>query len=365
MPLTMKTSRRTSLSALVVSIAAFVTLAPPVAADPAADTSDAAAAAAAAPRISPDGCTRIAASEALRCSAHSEAMDRDIPVLVRPSLTAGSREVATFLDGANNSGSNGWLSTIKVHRELADDDATLVFPVMDPWTWTQDFDDVDAVRYETFVAEELPDYLEGTFGVPDGGRGSTGVSGLSSGAYGAMNLASKYPGQYNAVWAMSGLYDPGMPAQKAVVDISARGRSEHHAVPWASGDSVKDNNPTLRLENLTMPVMVNAASGVPNLGNLGPDPLAVVFEGGPFEFGSMVFTRELELRTRLRGMDNVHYRYDLLGAHDWDTWIRAALDDDGAHRFMDAVLGEDGSGDGSAAGSAGGSSVSSGPGASS
>ncbi|MGO1950375.1 MAG: alpha/beta hydrolase-fold protein [Mycobacteriaceae bacterium] len=326
--------------------------------------------AAAEPRITPDGCEQIGQTDALRCSTHSDAMDREISVLVRPSLTPDNPDVATFLDGANNSGSNGWLSTLKTHEEFPDEDKTFVYPVMDSWTWTQDYDSLDDVQFETFVAEELPAYLEESFDIPDGGRGTTGIAGLSSGAYGAMNLAAKYPDQYNAVWALSGLYDPGKPLQNFVVDYTSRERSDYGEGPWDSDESVAENNPTLNLDNLTMPVLVNSASGIPNLNNLGPDPVAVITEGAPYEFGSMVFTRELEAQTTLKGMDNFQYRYDIIGAHDWDTWIRAALDDGGVERFFDAMDdpsnpgGTDGSSSGSS-GSTSGSSVSSGPGASS
>ena len=320
------------------------------------------------PRVTPSGCEQIGETDAVRCTAHSESMGRDIAVLVKPSVTENNPNVATFLDGANNGGSNGWLSTLKLHEEFADEDTTMVFPVMDSWTWTQDFDTEKSVKFDTFISQELPDYLEKTFDVPDGGRGTTGIAGLSSGAYGAMNIASKYPDQYNAVWAMSGLYDPGKPLQRLVVDKTAAERSDFGTSPWHSEDSVDENNPSLHLDNLTMPVTVNASSGIPNVNNLGPDPVAVVTEGAPYEFGSMVFTRELEARTTLKGMDNFHYRYDIVGAHDWDTWIRAALDDGGARRFLDQVSDPDGGNGADGAGSSGstsGSSVSSGPGASS
>ncbi|HIW92336.1 MAG TPA: trehalose corynomycolyl transferase [Candidatus Corynebacterium avicola] len=328
------------------------------------------------PRITPEGCEQIGDTDAVRCTAHSEAMDRDVAVLVRPSLTEDNPDVATFLDGANNSGSNGWLSTIKLHNEFPDEDKTFVFPVMDSWTWTQDFDSEEEVKYDTFISEELPDWLESTFDIPDGGRGSTGIAGLSSGAYGAMNIAAKNPENYNAVWALSGLYDPGMPLQRFVVDNTATERSEYGVSPWESDESAAENNPSLRLGDMDMPVRVSAASGIPNVNNLGPDPVAVVTEGGPYEFGSMVFTREMQTRTTLLGKSNFHYEYDLVGAHDWDTWIRAVHDGGAAERFFDDMDSSDTPGaggssgssdgsDGSSGGSTSGSSVSSAPGASS
>jgi diacylglycerol O-acyltransferase/trehalose O-mycolyltransferase len=310
--------------------------------------------ASAGPRITPSGCEQIGQTDGLRCTVHSASMDRDIPVLVRPSLTPDNPEVATFLDGGNNQGSNGWVSTLKILDHLPEEDKTLAFPVMDKWTWTQDFDGLDAVQFETFVADELPDYLEKTFHVPHGGRGTTGIAGLSSGAYGAMNLAGKYPDQYNAVYALSGLYDPQQPLQGYVIDNTAQERSDYGRGPWENDESRAQNNPTLNIDKLGMPVLVSASSGLPNFANLGPDPVAVITEGAPYEFGSMVFTRELQARTTLAGKSNFTYRYDLLGAHDWDTWRRAAVDQGGVDAFLASMDGggeASGSVDSSGAGS--------------
>lgn len=49
------------------------------------------------------------------------------------------------------------------------------------------------MKYETFMTEELPAFLESAFGVPGGGRDRTGIVGVGMGAYSAMNLASKHP----------------------------------------------------------------------------------------------------------------------------------------------------------------------------
>ncbi|MGO1949581.1 MAG: alpha/beta hydrolase [Mycobacteriaceae bacterium] len=275
---------------------------------------------------------------ALKCQVFSPSMDRDFEVIVRPAQTPGNPKVAQFIDGANSGETNGWVTAGGALEAMAGEDATLVFPAMDPWSWVQDWDGVPAAQFETFMSQELPGYLEQAFGVPNGGRGSTGVTGLSSGAYGAMNLASKHPDIYSSVYALSGLYDPGMPVQRAVIDGTSMVNSGHDEIPWANEGRRVENNPTLNIDNLNMPVIVSASTGITNFGgDLGPDPIATVVKGGPFEAGTMVMTAEFQARAALAGKDNIEFNYDIIGSHAWDTWRRASFEHGNMYRFMDRI----------------------------
>ncbi len=282
----------------------------------------------------PAGCSDYR-DGALQCSVHSDSMDRDFEVIVRPAKTEGNPKVAQFIDGADSGDRNGWVTAGGALPALSDEDATLVFPAMDAWSWVQDWDGQEGAQFETFMSQELPDYLESAWGVPNGGRGTTGVTGLSSGAYGAMNLASKYPDMYSSVYALSGLYDPGMPVQRAVIDGTSMANSGHEEIAWANEGRRVENNPTLNIDKLDMPVIVSASSGITNFGgDMGPDPVATVVKGGPFEAGSMVMTAEFQAQAALAGKDNIEFHYDIIGSHAWDTWKRAAFDQGHMYRFM-------------------------------
>lgn len=286
----------------------------------------------------PEGCSPFGDTTAVECSVYSPSMDREIDVVVRPSQNEGNPRVAQFIDGADSTDTNAWTTAGGALEALEGEDATLVFPAMDPWSWVQDWDGEPAAQFETFMSQELPDYLEQAFGVPNGGRGTTGVTGLSSGAYGAMNLASKHPEMYSSVYALSGLYDPGMPVQRAVIDGTSTLNSEYGQSPWADEGSRAENNPTLNIDNLTMPVIVSASTGITNFaGDLGPDPVATVVRGGPFEAGSMVMTAEFQAQAALAGRDNIEFSYDIIGAHAWDTWRRAAFEQGNMYTFMDRI----------------------------
>ena len=295
------------------------------------------------PDVLPSECADFGSTDAYRCEVHSEAMGRDVPVIVRPALSEDNPKVAQFIDGANSTSVNTWVTGAGALDHLAEEDYTFVFPSMDGFTWSLDWEGQDEVKYETFLAEELPAFLEDGFDVPDGGRGTTGVTGLSSGAYGAVNLASKHPDLYSSVYAMSGLYDPGSPVQRYVFDSSTADRSDYDRGPWdgPNGDElVEEDNPTLNIRNLTMPVLVTAASGVPNFaGDMGPNPIATVFAGGSYEVGSMVFTAQFQAAAVAAGMDNIEFRYDTVGAHTWDTWQRSAFEQGNVETFLSRIGG--------------------------
>ncbi|WP_291479044.1 alpha/beta hydrolase-fold protein [Corynebacterium sp.] len=278
---------------------------------------------------------------ALECQVPSPSMGRDFSVIVRPSLTPANEKVALFLDGADSGEVNGWVEKAGAVNKLTDVDKTLVFPVTDPWTWSQNWDggeEASDARFETFLADELPDYLESSFGVPDGGRGTTGVVGLSAGAYATLNLATKYPEQYSSVYALSGVYDPQSAGGRFAIDTTSTHLSGRGTTPWKSEASRAANNPMRNLGNLTMPAIVNVSTGIVHPEELaGKDPVAAYLVGGPVETGTFVMTAQLQVEAMRLGMDNIDFRYDILGGHTWPTWRRAAFDNGTIRTFLDRI----------------------------
>ncbi|WP_420099553.1 alpha/beta hydrolase [Corynebacterium sp.] len=278
---------------------------------------------------------------ALECQVPSPSMGRDFSVVVRPSLTTDNSKVALFLDGGDSGEVNGWVEKAGAVNKLTDVDMTLVFPVTDPWTWSQNWDGGDEsadAQFETFLAHELPAYLESAFSVPDGGRGTTGVVGLSAGAYGTLNLATKYPEQYNSVYALSGIYDPQSAGGRFAIDATSRYLSGRDRTPWTSEASRAANSPMRNLDKLTMPTIVNVSTGIVHPEELaGKDPVAAFFVGGPVETGTFVMTAQLQAEAIRQGKDNIDFRYDILGGHTWPTWRRAAFDNGTIWTFLERI----------------------------
>lgn len=278
---------------------------------------------------------------ALECQVPSPSMGRDFSVIVRPSLTSHNDKVALFLDGGDSGEVNGWVEKAGAVNKLTDVDMTLVFPVTDPWTWSQNWDggaESSDAQFETFLSSELPDYLETSFDVPGGGRGTTGVVGLSAGAYGTLNLATKHPEQYSSVYALSGIYDPQSAGGRFAIDATSRYLSGRDRAPWTSEASRAANNPMRNLDKLTVPTIVNVSTGIVHPEELaGKDPVAAFFVGGPVETGTFVMTAQLQAEAIRQGRDNIDFRYDILGGHTWPTWRRAAFDNGTIRTFLERI----------------------------
>lgn len=260
------------------------------------------------------------------CDVWSESMQRDIPVVVKPALTEGNDKVIQFLDGVH--GGDGWSG--RAMDYVADDDATIVFPAADSRSFWVDWDSPTPegaeLKYETFMTDELPSYLEQEFAVPNGGRERTGVVGLSMGAYSAMNLAAKNPSMYSSVLALSGFYNNQTLAGRASVDLTALTHGEDNSgIPWDSERSRMQDNPWLNIENLTMPVHVAVATGLPDARSSYPP--RTTFDGAILEFGSLGATAAWDLWARAHGKDNVTVTYAPVGIHAYDTWMNAAFRD--------------------------------------
>lgn len=273
-------------------------------------------------------------SHTQRCKVPSPSMGRTIDVDIRPAKTQGNPKVVQFLDGVGNPKPSGWITAGKALRHLDQTDATLVFPYPPGGSWYADYDrpgaDGKKHLYTTFMTKELPAFLEREFSVPGGGVGHTGVAGISAGGFGALSLASQRPDMYRHVIAMSGVYDPGMPFQRLIVDGSSlvQNPGAGHG-PWVSERNRAKANPTVNINRLTMPVDVTVASGLHNFfpRERGPEhPLASIFVGGPFEVGNVFFTGEFVANAKARGNHNIRPFYDPVGTHSWDTWRRNSWD---------------------------------------
>ncbi|WP_145940827.1 alpha/beta hydrolase [Corynebacterium glyciniphilum] len=282
----------------------------------------------------PDTC-RNHTAVSVTCEVWSDSMQRYIPVVVKPASTPGNDRVIQFLDGVH--GGDGWSS--RAMDYVADDDATIVFPSADSRSFWVDWDSTapngKELKYETFLTRELPAYLETEFDVPNGGRERTGVVGLSMGAYSAVNLASKHPGMYRSVLALSGFYNNQMLAGRLAVDGTAITHGEDNAgVPWDSERSRMQDNPWINVDNLTMPVHMAVATGLPD--PRSSYPLRTTVDGAVIEIGSLGATAAWDLWTRLNGKDNVTITYTPVGIHAYDTWINAAFKDQKLYwRFAD------------------------------
>jgi S-formylglutathione hydrolase FrmB len=147
------------------------------------------------------GCTaRAAAAENLMVP--SAAMGRDIPV----TFMAGGPHAVYLLDAfdAGEDVSN-WVTTGNAMSTLAGKGISVVAPAGGAYSMYTNWEKDGSKQWETFLSEELPDWLAANKGLAPGGHAAV-VS--SQGGYGAFALACFHPERFGYAGSMSGFVYP-------------------------------------------------------------------------------------------------------------------------------------------------------------
>jgi S-formylglutathione hydrolase FrmB len=100
-----------------------------------------------------------------------------------------------------------WPNRVPKIRELSDRyGLIIVTPDGGRDSWYIDSPQSDTSRFATYVAVEIPAYIDSTYRTVPGKEGR-GITGLSMGGHGALYLALKYPETFGAAGSMSGGVD--------------------------------------------------------------------------------------------------------------------------------------------------------------
>lgn len=265
-----------------------------------------------------------------RCDVWSQAMGRTIPVQVQPAKNGGNAGLY-LLDGLRATDrTNAWINDVNAARSYVDHNITLVMPVggaasfYADWRAPATYDLVEPVNYkwETFLTQELPAYLEGNFGVA---RNNNSIAGLSMGGTAAITLAGKHPEQFRQALSYSGYLTTTLPGAQTFMRLALldAGGFNINAM-YGSVISPKrfSNDPFNLIPDLAAhgtDVFVSAASGIP--GPLDqqrylPQHIAsgVVLEG----FANAT-TRLWELKARASGV-RLQTNYPAQGLHNWEQF---------------------------------------------
>ena len=175
-----------------------------------------------------------AGREAQEVAVYSEAMGRDVANLVMlPDDYDGERcfPVVFLLHGHDMK----YVEWLRVQRELpqlaTQHGLILVCPdAANSWYWDSPVN--PAMRYETYVASELTDYVKTHFKTIDDRR-ARGITGLSMGGHGALWLAIRHQHVFGACGSMSGAVDirPFPDERWNIAD--ALGKYAEHPERWA------------------------------------------------------------------------------------------------------------------------------------
>jgi S-formylglutathione hydrolase FrmB len=241
----------------------------------------------------------------------SAAMGRDIPV----AFMAGGPHAAVLLDAFNAGGDiSNWVTAGNAMGQLAGRGISVAAPAGGAWSMYTNWEQDGSRQWETFLSQELPDWLAANRGLAPNGHG---IIGAAQGGYGAVAMATFHPDRYRFAGSLSGFLTPSTTFMTgAITDGLMRfggadtlnmwgppqaGRWKWHD-PYAHLPLLAQNNTRLWLYS---PQSVTCS-----------DPPAMIGYCDQAQGSNHSFYQEY----RRVGGRNGHFDFPVGGNHDWSTW---------------------------------------------
>lgn len=226
---------------------------------------------------------------------YSKAMQKNINcVVITPGSYAVSKQrypAVYLLHGARGNYAN-WVTKVPGMQELSDVNQQIVIcpdGSMNSWYYDSPID--SAVRYETHIAREVPEFIDAHYRTY-ADRSHRAISGLSMGGHGALFIAIRHPEIFGACGSMSGALD---------VSIIPKG----YGIDRILGD-IKQNSKYYRDWSV-----LNMTEQFPK------DSLYVIIDCGAQDFISYMSKALHEKLVRLK---IPHDYIERPGRHDWEYW---------------------------------------------
>jgi S-formylglutathione hydrolase FrmB len=240
----------------------------------------------------------------------SAAMGRDIPV----AFQGGGPHAVVLLD-AFNAGPDvsNWVGA-GAFTTLAGKGISVAAPAGGAWSMYTNWEQDGSKQWETFLADELPDWLAANKGLAPNGHG---IVGAAQGGFGALAMAAFHPDRYRYAGSLSGFLAPertgtdgaitaGL-AEFGGVDIRNMwglpqlGRWKWHS-PNVHVQLLADNNTRLWVFS---PTALGCSDPAAMIG------YCAIAQGN---------NREFYQHYRSVGGHNAHFDFPPSGEHDWGTW---------------------------------------------
>ncbi|UXA17863.1 alpha/beta hydrolase-fold protein [Mycobacterium sp. SMC-4] len=132
----------------------------------------------------------------------SPAMGRDIPV----AFQGGGPHAVVLLDAFNAAPDvSNWVTAGNAMNTLAGSGVSVVAPAGGAWSMYTNWEQDGSKQWETFLADELPNWLSANKGLAPGGHG---IVGAAQGGTGALTMAAFHPNRYRYAGSLSGFLTP-------------------------------------------------------------------------------------------------------------------------------------------------------------
>ncbi|MDL9945670.1 alpha/beta hydrolase-fold protein [Gordonia sp. ABSL11-1] len=296
------------------------------------------------PEVLRQGCTWDKSGNYVQnCKVWSKSQNKYVIVQIRASN--GSDNGIYLLDGMRAAEDrSAWTTDVQAAKVYdGSTDTTLVMPVGGASSFYTDWDGGagdknTTIKQETFLTEELPDFLAANFGVS---KNNNAIVGLSMSGGPAVTLAERHPEQFKVVQAMSGYYQTDNPLGAAGVFASQTMVSNYTngiLNMWGAPGSQRwtDNDPSKNVNKLAENGQVLIISS--GNGFLTPSEMSKLSQQDQIsaialEILSAVSTVLMQLQAAQSGASVISLPN--YGGHTWENWGRALSD--GKPHVLDAL----------------------------
>jgi len=241
----------------------------------------------------------------------SAAMGRDIPV----AFQGGGPHAVVLLDAFNAAPDvSNWVTAGNAMNTLAGLGISVAAPAGGAWSMYTNWELDGSKQWETFLADELPNFLAASKGLAPGGHGIVGVA---QGGTGALTLATFHPDRYRFAGSLSGFLTPSATALNGAITaglaqfggvdtrnmwgLPQLGRWKWHD-PDVHAQLLVDNNTRLWVFS---PATTTCS-----------DPAAMINYCDQAQGSNRAFYQHY----RGIGGSNAHFDFPTAGNHDWGSW---------------------------------------------
>jgi S-formylglutathione hydrolase FrmB len=241
----------------------------------------------------------------------SPAMGRDIPV----AFLAGGPHAVVLLDAYNaGEGVSNWVTAGNAMNTLAGKGISVAAPASGAFTLYTNWEQDGTRQWETFLSDELPNWLAANKGLAPGGHA---IVGAAQGGTGALMEATFHPDRYRYAGSMSGILTPSRTFENGAITAGMNefggvntqamwgaaqlGRWKWHD-PDVHAQLLVDNNTRLWIFS---PQTLTCS-----------DPPAMIGYCDQAQGSNRTFYAHY----RSLGGRNAHFDFPTSGEHDWGNW---------------------------------------------
>jgi S-formylglutathione hydrolase FrmB len=241
----------------------------------------------------------------------SGAMGRDIPV----AFMGGGPHAVYLLDAFNaGDGVSNWVTAGNAMNTLAGKGVSVVAPASGAFSLYTNWEGDGSKQWETFLADELPNWLSANKGLAPSGHAFVGAS---PGGTGAVTMATFHPDRFSYAGSMSGFLTPSSTTVNGAItaglmrfgnadSIYMWGAPQYGRWKWHDPDVhialLAQNNTRLWIFS---PATLECS-----------DPVAMIDYCDQAQGTNRVFYQHY----RSVGGHNGHFDFPAGGNHDWGNW---------------------------------------------